>query len=102
CGKSIAEVLDMSIEEGARFFEDQPVMARKIGVLNELGLGYLKLGPPSTILSGGEAQRVKLAAELGKLKRGRHNLYIFDEPTTGLTFAEIVRLRERLTRLVTK
>jgi len=99
-GKSIAEVLDMSIEAGIEFFADQPTIARKIGVLNELGLGYLKLGHPSTILSGGEAQRVKLAAELGKLIRGKHNLYILDEPTTGLHFADIDRLLESLNRLV--
>jgi excinuclease ABC subunit A len=99
-GKSIAEVLDMSIEDGARFFDDQPAIARKLGVLNELGLGYLKLGHPSTILSGGEAQRVKLAAELGKITRGKHNLYILDEPTTGLHFADIDRLLESLNRLV--
>jgi excinuclease ABC subunit A len=98
--KSIAEVLDMSIEEGAEFFADQPTIARKISVLNDLGLGYLKLGHPSTILSGGEAQRVKLAGELGKLKRGKHNLYILDEPTTGLHFADIDRLLESLNRLV--
>ena len=91
-GKNIAEVLDLSVEEGVEFFADQPAIARKIGVLNELGLGYLKLGHPSTILSGGEAQRVKLAGELGKLKRGKHNLYILDEPTTGLHFADIDRL----------
>src|SRR5207248_5299628 len=99
-GKNIAEVLDLSIEEGAQFFTDQPAIARKIGVLNELGLGYLKLGHPSTILSGGEAQRVKLAGELGKLKRGKHNLYILDEPTTGLHFADIDRLLQSLNRLV--
>ena len=91
-GKNIAEVLDLSVEEGVEFFADQPAIARKIAVLNELGLGYLKLGHPSTILSGGEAQRVKLAGELGKLKRGKHNLYILDEPTTGLHFADIDRL----------
>ena len=99
-GKNIAEVLDLSIEDGARFFADQPSIARKISVLNELGLGYLKLGHPSTILSGGEAQRVKLAGELGKLKRGKHNLYVLDEPTTGLHFADIDRLLESLNRLV--
>src|SRR5258708_33045671 len=71
---------------------DQPTIARKIGVVDELGLGYLKLGHPSTILSGGEAQRVKLAGELGKLKRGKHNLYILDEPTTRLHFPDIARL----------
>jgi excinuclease ABC subunit A len=90
----------MSIEEGVGFFADQPSIARKIRVLNDLGLGYLKLGHPSTILSGGEAQRVKLSGELGKLKRGKHNLYILDEPTTGLHFADIDRLLESLNRLV--
>jgi excinuclease ABC subunit A len=99
-GKNIAEVLDLSVEEGVRFFEGQPAIARKIAVLNELGLGYLKLGHPSTILSGGEAQRVKLAGELGKLRRGKHNLYILDEPTTGLHFADIDRLLQSLNRLV--
>jgi excinuclease ABC subunit A len=99
-GKSIAEVLDLSIEEGVAFFADQPSIARKIRVLDDLGLGYLKLGHPSTILSGGEAQRVKLAGELGKLKRGKHNLYILDEPTTGLHFADIDRLLQSLNRLV--
>ena len=99
-GKSIADVLEMPIEEGIEFFKDQPTVARKISTLNELGLGYLKLGHPSTILSGGEAQRVKLAAELGKLKRGKHNLYILDEPTTGLHFADIDRLLQSLSLLV--
>jgi excinuclease ABC subunit A len=99
-GKNIAEVLDLSIEEGVAFFADQPSIARKIRVLDDLGLGYLKLGHPSTILSGGEAQRVKLSGELGKLKRGKHNLYILDEPTTGLHFADIDRLLESLNRLV--
>ena len=99
-GKNIAEVLDLSIEEGVGFFAGEPSIARKIAVLEELGLGYLKLGHPSTILSGGEAQRVKLAGELGKLKRGKHNLYILDEPTTGLHFADIDRLLHSLNRLV--
>jgi excinuclease ABC subunit A len=98
--RNIAEVLDLSVEEGVLFFADQPAISRKIAVLNELGLGYLKLGHPSTILSGGEAQRVKLAGELGKLKRGKHNLYILDEPTTGLHFADIDRLLQSLNRLV--
>lgn len=99
-GKNIAEVLDLSIEESVAFFADQPSIARKIRVLDELGLGYLKLGHPSTILSGGEAQRVKLSGELGKLKRGKHTFYILDEPTTGLHFADIDRLLESLNRLV--
>jgi excinuclease ABC subunit A len=99
-GKNIAEVLDLSIEDGVQFFADEPSIARKISVLDELGLGYLKLGHPSTILSGGEAQRVKLAGELSKLKRGKHNLYILDEPTTGLHFADIDRLLHSLNRLV--
>ena len=98
--KNIADILEMSIEDCGRFFADQATIARKIDVLNEMGLGYLKLGHPSTILSGGEAQRVKLAAELGKLKRGKHNLYILDEPTTGLHFADIERLLNSLNRLV--
>ncbi len=99
-GKNIAEVLELSIEEGVDFFADHATIRRKIEVLGELGLSYLKLGHPSTILSGGEAQRVKLAGELGKLKRGKHNLYILDEPTTGLHFADIDRLLESLNRLV--
>jgi len=100
--KSIADVLEMSIEDAMEFFHDQPSISRKIGVMYELGLGYLKLGHPSTILSGGEAQRVKLAGELGKLKRGKHNLYILDEPTTGLHFADIDRLLQSLNLLVEK
>jgi excinuclease ABC subunit A len=99
-GKNIAQVLDLSVEDGVAFFASEPAIARKIGVLVDLGLGYLTLGHPSTILSGGEAQRVKLAGELGKLKRGKHNLYILDEPTTGLHFADIDRLLVSLNRLV--
>jgi excinuclease ABC subunit A len=99
-GKSIAEVLDMSIEEGAAFFCDQRAVAHKLGTMNDLGLGYLKLGHPATHLSGGEAQRVKLAHQLGKIKRGRHNVYILDEPTTGMHFADIERLLDSLNRLV--
>lgn len=93
-------MLEMSIEDSTEFFNDQATIAREIGVLNELGLGYLKLAHPSTILSGGEAQRIKLAAKPGKLKRGKHNLYILDEPTTGLHFADIDRLLLSLNRLV--
>lgn len=99
-GKTIAEVLEMSIEEGAQFFKAQPAIGRKISVLNELGLGYLTLGQSSTTLSGGEAQRIKLAFELSKMKRGGHILYILDEPTTGLHLADITRLLECLNRLV--
>ena len=90
----------MSIEDGFAFFADHKSMSRKIGMMVELGLGYLKMGHPSPILSGGEAQRIKLATELGKLKRGKHNLYILDEPTTGLHFADIERLLDSLDRLV--
>ncbi len=99
-GKNISEVLDLSIEEGTAFFEDHPAIARKLDVLHEIGLGYLTLGQSSTTLSGGEAQRIKLANELSKLKRGGRILYILDEPTTGLHLADIQRLLECLNRLV--
>jgi excinuclease ABC subunit A len=98
--KDIAQVLDMSIAEGAEFFADERLIAHKLGTMNELGLGYLQLGHPATHLSGGEAQRVKLAHQLGKVKRGRHNVYILDEPTTGLHLADIRRLLDSLNRLV--
>ncbi|HTL16384.1 MAG TPA: excinuclease ABC subunit UvrA [Patescibacteria group bacterium] len=99
-GRNIAEVLKLSIEESVSFFKEQRAIARKLEVLYELGLGYLELGHAATILSGGEAQRVKLATELGKVRRGRHNLYILDEPTTGLHLADIQRLLDCLQRLV--
>ncbi len=99
-GKNIAQVLDMSIEEAAGFFKGVPLIAHKLGVLTQLGMGYLKLGQSSTTISGGEAQRVKLAHELGKIKRGGRNLYILDEPTTGLHLADIQRLLDSLSRLV--
>jgi excinuclease ABC subunit A len=99
-GKNLAHVLDLSIEEATYFFKDQPLIAHKLGKLNELGMGYLKLGQSSTTISGGEAQRVKLAHELGKIKRGGRNLYILDEPTTGLHLADIQRLLDSLNRLV--
>lgn len=99
-GKSIADVLDLSIEEGATFFAEHTLIAHKLNMLHQLGLGYLKLGQSSTTLSGGEAQRVKLAHELSKMKRGGHNLYILDEPTTGLHLADIQRLLDSLNRLV--
>jgi excinuclease ABC subunit A len=99
-GKNVAEVLDLSIEEGVSFFKGQRLIHRKLGVLNTLGLGYLKIGHPAPILSGGEAQRVKLAAELGKVRRGKHLLYILDEPTTGLHAADIDKLLKALYSLV--
>jgi excinuclease ABC subunit A len=99
-GKTIDDVLNMPIEEGVGFFADEPAVGRKIEVLHDLGLGYLTLGQSATTLSGGEAQRVKLAAELSKLQRSRHTLYILDEPTTGLHLADIQRLLDCLHRLV--
>ena len=99
-GKNIADVLDMSIEEGVEFFRDLPSIGRKVKVLNDLGLGYLTLGQSATTLSGGEAQRIKLATELAKLQRRGHILYILDEPTTGLHLADINRLLDCLHRLV--
>jgi len=99
-GKTITDVLDMSIEDGASFFDDVPTIGRRIRVLNELGLGYLTLGQSATTLSGGEAQRIKLAAELSKLKRGGRIVYILDEPTTGLHWVDIQKLLECLNRLV--
>ncbi|MGH2351528.1 MAG: excinuclease ABC subunit UvrA, partial [Chloroflexota bacterium] len=99
-GKTIADVLDLPIEEAARFFGDVPLIGHKLGVLHQLGMGYLKLGQSSTTISGGEAQRVKLALELSKVKRGGRNLYILDEPTTGLHLADIQRLLDSLNRLV--
>ena len=97
-GKNIFEVLDMPIEEAVKFFENVPSVNRKIETLNEVGLGYLKLGHPSTSLSGGEAQRVKLATELSKRSTGK-TIYILDEPTTGLHFDDVKKLIEILQRL---
>ncbi|MEO6891838.1 MAG: excinuclease ABC subunit UvrA [Ktedonobacteraceae bacterium] len=99
-GKNIGEILDLSIEEACAFFDDRPLITHKLQVLKQLGLGYLKLGQSSKTISGGEAQRVKLAHELGKVKRGGRILYILDEPTTGLHLADISRLLESLNRLV--
>jgi excinuclease ABC subunit A len=98
-GRSIADVLDMPIEEAVRFFEHIPKVRRRLETLNAVGLGYVRLGQPATTLSGGEAQRVKLATELSKVATGR-TLYILDEPTTGLHFADVQRLLEVLQRLV--
>ncbi len=99
-GKTINDVLNMPVEEGMAFFAGDPVIGKKIEVLNDLGLGYLTLGQSATTLSGGEAQRVKIASELSKLQRGRRTVYILDEPTTGLHLADIERLLESLNRLV--
>ncbi len=98
-GHSIADVLDMSIEEALTFFEHQPRIARVLGTLFDVGLGYVRLGQPAPTLSGGEAQRVKLASELGKRSTGR-TFYILDEPTTGLHFEDIRKLLGVLQRLV--
>ncbi|HEY7207602.1 MAG TPA: excinuclease ABC subunit UvrA [Gaiellaceae bacterium] len=98
-GKSIADVLGMSVEEALRFFAKIPKLRRRLQTLHDVGLDYIKLGQPATTLSGGEAQRVKLAAELSKVATGR-TLYILDEPTTGLHFADIEKLLEVLQRLV--
>jgi len=98
-GRSIADVLDMPIEQSLHFFDHIPKIRRRCQTLNDVGLGYMRLGQPATTLSGGEAQRVKLAAELSKVATGR-TLYILDEPTTGLHFADIQRLLEVLNRLV--
>ncbi len=98
-GKTIADVLEMPIAEALEFFAHIPKIRRRVEALNDVGLGYMRLGQPATTLSGGEAQRVKLAAELSKVATGQ-TLYILDEPTTGLHFADIQRLLEVLERLV--
>jgi len=98
-GRSIADVLDMPVEEALEFFEHIPKIRRRLETLNAVGLGYVRLGQPATTLSGGEAQRVKLATELSKVATGR-TLYVLDEPTTGLHFADVQRLLEVLQRLV--
>ncbi len=98
-GKSIYDVLEMTVEEGSRFFENVPKIYRKLKTLCDVGLGYIKIGQPATTLSGGEAQRVKLAAELSKRPTGR-TIYILDEPTTGLHTADVHKLIEVLQQLV--
>ena len=98
-GKTIADVLDMTVEEALDFFTHIPKIRRRLQALHDVGLDYIRLGQPATTLSGGEAQRVKLASELSKVATGR-TLYILDEPTTGLHFADVERLLEMLDRLV--
>ncbi|HEM47086.1 MAG TPA: excinuclease ABC subunit A, partial [Alphaproteobacteria bacterium] len=99
--RNISEVLDMTVEEALLFFENIPSIRRKLGVLHDVGLGYIRLGQPATTLSGGEAQRVKLASELSKIGTGR-TLYILDEPSTGLHFEDVALLMTVLDRLVEK
>jgi excinuclease ABC subunit A len=99
-GKTIDDILNMSVEEGVTFFAAEPAIGRKIKVLADLGLGYLTLGQSATTLSGGEAQRIKIATELSTLQRAKHTVYILDEPTTGLHLADIERLLESLNKLV--
>jgi len=97
-GKSIYDILDMTVEDAVEFFKNVPTVLRKIQTLNDVGLGYIKLGQPSTELSGGEAQRIKLATELSRKSTGK-TIYILDEPTTGLHFADVHKLVEILHRL---
>jgi len=99
-GKSIGDVLNLTVEEAREFFKQIKYVSHKLSIMDELGLGYMTLGQSSTTLSGGEAQRVKLAWELAKIKRGSHNLYILDEPTTGLHIADIEKLLVSINKLV--
>ena len=98
-GKNVSDVLDMTVDEAIKFFENVPSIRKKMQTIYDVGLGYIKLGQSSTTLSGGEAQRVKLAAELSKADTGR-TMYILDEPTTGLHFADVQKLLEVINRLV--
>jgi excinuclease ABC subunit A len=96
--KTISEILDMTVEESLEFFKNIPIVEKKLRTLHDVGLSYLKLGQPATTLSGGEAQRIKLSAELSKRDTGK-TLYILDEPTTGLHFADVNKLLNVLERL---
>jgi len=98
-GKTIAQVLEMTVDEAAEFFQNHPRIYRKLKIMQDVGLGYIRLGQPATTLSGGEAQRVKLATELSRRSNGK-TLYILDEPTTGLHIADIHKLLAVLERLV--
>ena len=98
-GKNISDILDMTVEEGVEFFENLPRISRKLQTLQEVGLGYIQVGQPATTLSGGEAQRVKLATELSKRSTGK-TVYILDEPTTGLHTADVHQLNGILQKLV--
>ncbi len=100
-GKNIAEVLDMSVSQALNFFENIPQVFKKLSTLNEVGLGYIKLGQQATTVSGGEAQRIKLASELSKMSRDK-TIYILDEPTTGLHFEDIKLLLSVIQKLVEK
>ena len=100
-GKNIAEVLEMTVEEALEFFKNVPSLAAKLKTLNDVGLSYIELGQPAPSLSGGEAQRVKLATELAKKATGK-TLYILDEPTTGLHFDDVKKLLQVLGELVDK
>jgi excinuclease ABC subunit A len=100
-GKNISDVLNMSVSEALEFFRNIPQIKRKLQLLNDVGLGYIKIGQSATTLSGGEAQRIKLAKELSKIATGR-TLYILDEPTTGLHFEDVKLLLTVLNRLVDK
>jgi len=99
--KTIADVLKMTVEEAYKFFSEFPAIADKLNILREVGLGYIELGQPATTISGGEAQRIKLAQELSRASTGK-TLYILDEPTTGLHFEDTKRLLQVLTQLVNK